>query len=131
MHAANAGRRNAGRNAGRNDASSVATRTARALTVWSGIIGLALLGACSGTGAGQADGSQLASGETGEAKRELECRKFLATGSNVPKQVCRSTEAWARIDKVEREVADEYGRQTRENSATVAPGFSRGQPTVL
>lgn len=80
-----------------------------------------MLGACSGTGAGQG----LA------ANSELDCRKYQVTGTNLPKQVCRTKEAWDRIERVERQVVDEYGRQSRENATTLQPGSSRGQPTVL
>lgn len=87
------------------------------------IMALALLGGCAGP---YAAGNQLADGAEG-----MECRKFMATGTNVPRQVCRSSEAWARMDRADQRGADEYGRQTRENSATVQPGFSRGQPLDL
>lgn len=105
------------------DNSGPGLGVAGALSRLLGCSALALLAACAASPAGE--GNQMAGADDAR-----ECRNYTVTGSNLPRRVCRDKAEWEEIDAAQRRTADEYGRQTRENSALVEPGFTRGQPSL-
>ncbi|MES2603895.1 MAG: hypothetical protein V4603_03100, partial [Pseudomonadota bacterium] len=48
-------------------------------------------------------------------KEEVICRKQKVTGSNFPKEVCRTARQWGVISGNQRAAADEYSRQSTQN----------------
>lgn len=88
-------------------------------------VGITLLAAaCATEPATQFDAAGNAVAATSNPQDEMECRTMKSTGTNMPRRVCRSKRVWDAISGNERETADEFGRQTRENSAIVPTGAS-------
>jgi hypothetical protein len=84
-------------------------------------LGLTLLGAAC---ASESDNQQVSA--NGVAPAEEICRSEAVTGSNFKRRVCLTAAEWANLDNKERAGAEEFGRQTRENSAGVAEGAELG-----
>lgn len=88
------------------------------------LLSVALLSACVGPDYDRE--ARLASGGEG-----MVCQSVEITGTRFPKRVCRTQAEWDLENNQDRQAADEYGRQTRENSSLIEPGFTRGQPVSL
>lgn len=88
------------------------------------LLSVALLCGCVGPGYDRE--ARLASGGEG-----MVCQSVEITGTRFPKRVCRTQAEWDLENSQDRQASDEYGRQTRENSSLIEPGFTRGQPVSL
>ena len=56
-----------------------------------------------------------------EGDAEQICLRIMITGTNIPRQECRSKAAWDALAESDREIASEYFRQTGQRSGLMEP----------
>lgn len=49
------------------------------------------------------------------------CLRIMITGTNIPREECRSKAAWDALAEADREIASEYFRQTGQRSGLMEP----------